>query len=224
MILGLAALGQGVEWARLGYFAAVDDTKEPKMTSSWLPSSTQARVASVLDPRSKVSRAATSDQPRLGPSRRKLIRFVGPIVACEAVGGLAALVSGPAVSDWLPPLDQPRFQPPDWVFGPVWTVFYGLIGMSWRITHDTGAGQARRAAEGWLAVQLVLNAAWSYIFFGQRRIGWALVDSALLATAVAVALYKVRRVSGAAAILLVPYLAWVIFATALNAALWHKNR
>jgi tryptophan-rich sensory protein len=131
-------------------------------------------------------------------------------------------VSG--IREWLPTLDQPRLQPPDSVFGPVWTVLYATIGISWRLTHLESASAERRSAERWLAVELVLNALWSYIFFGRRRIGWALVDSAALLTAVCISVVKVRRVNPLASRLLVPYLAWVAFATGLNAALWRRNR
>ncbi|MGD0945202.1 MAG: TspO/MBR family protein [Acidimicrobiales bacterium] len=152
-----------------------------------------------------------------------MVGFLGAVAGCEAVGALGALVTLPAVADWLPTLDQPRFQPPDWVFGPVWSALYALIGISWRLTRRTQPGADRRSAERWLAAQLVLNGLWSYVFFGRRRIGWALIDSAALAIAVGISVNRVRRVSRLAAVLLMPYLGWVVFATALNASLWRRN-
>ena len=154
---------------------------------------------------------------------RELVGFLGAVVACEAVGELGALVTVPAVSEWLPTLDQSRFQPPDWVFAPVWTVLYALIGISWRLTRRAQPGAARRSAERWLAIQLMLNCLWSFVFFGRRRIGWALIDSAFLAIAVSITVIKVSRVSRLAAALLLPYLVWVVFATTLNVALWRRN-
>lgn len=98
------------------------------------------------------------------------------------------------------------------------------MGVSWRLTRRHPSDDDRSSAERWLAIQLLLNALWSYIFFGRRRIGWGLLDSVALTAAVAITIAKVRRVSQPAAILLVPYLLWVLFATVLNGALWRRNR
>lgn len=117
--------------------------------------------------------------------------FLIAVVACEAVGALGATVTVPAGAKWLPTLDQPSFQPPDWVFGPVWTSLCTLIEVSWRLTHKAQPGTARRSAERWLAIQLMLNGLWSFIFFGRRRIGWSLIDSMALAVAVGITVNKV---------------------------------
>jgi len=163
----------------------------------------------------------TGDQ---GPSTlRQLAGYLGAIAACEGVGALGAAVTVPAVKDWLPTLDQPSFQPPDWLFGPVWTVLYAMIGVSWRLTRLQPAGPARASAERWLAVQLALNALWSYLFFGRRRIDLALVDIVVLWVAIALTVTRVWRLSPRAGLLLTPYLAWVSFAGVLNASLWRRN-
>jgi tryptophan-rich sensory protein len=118
-------------------------------------------------------------------------------------------------------LRRPEWAPPGNVFGPVWTILYVLIGVSgWLIASRSGGATPLRL---W-AAQLVLNAAWTPIFFGLRRPGLAMVNIvALLATAGAtsVAAFRHRPIAGA---LLVPYVAWLAFATALNASIWRRNR
>jgi len=126
---------------------------------------------------------------------------------------------------WYPTLVKPAFTPPSWVFGPVWTALYILMGVAAFLVWQKDLGRrAVRVALAWFLVQLVLNALWSPVFFGLHRIGWALVVIVLLWAAMVVTIRCFSRVSGAAALLLVPYLLWVSFATALNAALWRLNR
>jgi tryptophan-rich sensory protein len=110
----------------------------------------------------------------------------------------------------LPTLDQPSFQPPDWVFGPVWTVLYALIGVAWHLSRRAPTSVERSSAERWLTIQMALNGLWSELFFGRQRIGLALVDSIAL--------------TASAGLLLCPYLVWVAFATALNTEVWRRNR
>jgi tryptophan-rich sensory protein len=124
----------------------------------------------------------------------------------------------------LPTLDQPSFQPPDWVFGPVWTVLYALIGVAWHLSRRAPTSVERSSAERWLTIQMALNGLWSELFFGRQRIGLALVDSIALTASVAVTTKKVWRVSKSAGLLLCPYLVWVAFATALNTEVWRRNR
>jgi translocator protein len=151
-------------------------------------------------------------------------KALAAVAACETVGAVGVLVNRRGVDQWLPTLDQPPFQPPDWLFGPVWTFHYALIGLAWHLCRSAGEGSDRSSAERWLAIQLVLNGLWSQLFFGRRRIGLALIDSIALAAAVAIATSRVWRVSRTAGLLLCPYLAWVAFAAVLNADLWRRNR
>jgi len=142
------------------------------------------------------------------------------ILAFSAAGiGRLAAPFAPA-SEWYAGLNKPTFQPPAWIFGPVWTVLYLLMGTAAWLVWLRG---------GWCGaltlflVQLALNAAWTPLFFGLHEIGLALVDLCLLWAAVAAmtaAFYRVWPLAGA---LLVPYLAWVSFAAVLNAVLWRLN-
>ncbi|HYN93298.1 MAG TPA: TspO/MBR family protein [Pilimelia sp.] len=117
-------------------------------------------------------------------------------------------------------LEKPAWAPPSWLFGPVWTVLYALIAIAgWLVWRRVGW----HAALVPYAVQLVLNAAWTPIFFGAGAYGWALVDIVAMLLAIAVTIVAFRPISRLAAALLVPYLLWVAYATALNAAIWSAN-
>jgi tryptophan-rich sensory protein len=119
-------------------------------------------------------------------------------------------------------LRKPAWAPPPWLFGPVWTVLYAMIGVAaWLVARRGGSGT--RGALGLWGGQLVLNAAWTPIFFGLRAPGVALAEIAVMWVAIAattVAFFARRTVAGA---LMLPYLAWVSFATALNFAIWRLN-
>lgn len=151
------------------------------------------------------------------------------IVAC-AVSLAAGVIGTVAVGDggfqsWYAAIEKPFFTPPGWVFGPVWTILYVLMGVAAFLVWRRGlAVRAVRVALGWFLGQLVLNALWSPVFFGWHRIGLALIVIVLLWAAIVVTLYRFLRVSRVAALLLVPYLLWVSFATVLNTAIWWLNR
>ena len=124
--------------------------------------------------------------------------------------------------DYYARLDKPAFAPPPWLFGPVWTVLYAMIGVAAWLVARRGEPGARKALGIW-GVQLALNAAWTPIFFGLRAPGLALAEIVVMWAAIAattVAFFARRTAAGA---LLVPYLAWVSFATLLNFEIWRRN-
>lgn len=154
------------------------------------------------------------------PSRaRAPFALAGFVLGCLLVGGLAGLSTVDGVRTWYRTIPKPSWTPPDAVFGPVWTTLYVAMGVAaWRVWRRGPSPRVSRAL-GLFALQLALNAAWSPIFFGLHRPGLALgvigaLDVALAATSVAS--WRVDRVG---ALLLAPYLAWCLFATALNAAI-----
>lgn len=150
---------------------------------------------------------------------RSILRTLG-WVGISFVPGLAGT---PFVApDWYRRLNRPRWAPPAAVFGPAWTLLYVLMGIAASLV--AGAGKPNRGALRLFGLQLVLNGAWTPLFFGLRRPGIAFAEIiatwlAILATLVAFA--RTRLVAG---LLLVPYLAWVTFATALNWSIWRRNR
>jgi benzodiazapine receptor len=149
-----------------------------------------------------------------------LAGFVALAFAASAVGGLVT-ETGPG--SWYAGLRKPSFNPPGWVFGPVWTVLYVLIGVSaWLVWRRRGVAGARGPLLIWL-VQLVLNSVWTLLFFGARRPDLAFVEIVAMWAAIVATILAFRRVRPLAGWLLVPYLAWVTFAAVLNFALWRLN-
>lgn len=123
--------------------------------------------------------------------------------------------------EWYAGLNKPSFNPPGWVFGPVWTVLYAMMGVSaWLIWRHQGLRGT--ALKFWL-LQLVLNATWTPVFFVAHEMGWALGIIMAMWLAILVTIVVAWSPSRAAALLLVPYLCWVSFATLLNATLWKLN-
>jgi tryptophan-rich sensory protein len=127
-----------------------------------------------------------------------------------------------APGEWYAGLERPFFAPPSWVFGPVWTLLYLVIGTSgWLVWHRRGW---RTPALAWWAAQWLLNAAWTPLFFGAQLLGPALLEMTALWVAIAGTISASRRDSPTAAALLVPYLVWVSFAWVLNFGFWWLNR
>lgn len=125
--------------------------------------------------------------------------------------------------EWYRALAKPSWTPPGWVFGPVWSLLYLLMGVAaWLVWREGGLSKNAPALAAFL-VQLALNALWSYIYFGRQAIGWALVEILLLDAAIIATLVLFWRRQPAAGILLVPYLLWTGFATVLLAAIWRMN-
>jgi len=144
------------------------------------------------------------------------------IVACNLVGLLGALLTDPR-SGWFQALEKPSWNPPSWLFGPVWTTLYVLMGIAaWRVWKTWGFSGARFAL-GAFAVQLALNSAWTPAFFGAKAPLAALVVISALWLAIVVTILAFWGKDRVAAALLLPYLAWVSFATALNGAIWSLN-
>ena len=146
------------------------------------------------------------------------------VLVVFAAAGLGSLFTRPAVPGWYASLAKPSFTPPNRVFGPVWTLLYLSMAVSaWLVWRRGGFG-AHGAAFALFAVQLLLNASWSPVFFGAHRIGTAFVVIVLMWAAILVTLVAFWRVSRPAGALLVPYQLWVTFAGVLNFELWRLNR
>ena len=145
------------------------------------------------------------------------------VVACFAAAGLGSLVTTPRINGWYAELEKPFFNPPSWLFGPVWTILFLAMAVAgwlvWRRAGFSGASVALTLFGG----QLFLNVLWSTLFFGLKSPGAALVEIVILWVAILATLVAFRRVSRAAGLLFVPYLAWVTFATVLNLEIWRLN-
>ena len=156
---------------------------------------------------------------------KDITRLVLSIAIPLAVGGLSGFATARGVAEWYPTLVKPSFNPPTWIFGPVWTVLYIMMGVAAFLIWREGFGtRGVKLALTLFALQLALNGLWSILFFGLQAPGWALVDIIALWCAIAANTMLFWRVAPAAGMLLLPYLAWVSFATLLNASLWWLNR
>lgn len=153
------------------------------------------------------------------------VRFVLSVSLPLLVGGTAGWATAQGVQDWYPALVKPPFNPPAWVFGPVWTLLYVLMGVAfflvWRRVSTSSTAKGTLAVYG---IQLFLNFLWSFLFFWARSPGWALLEILLLWTALSWTVLRFFRESRWAGWLMTPYLAWVTFASVLNASIWLLNR
>ncbi|WP_428663118.1 TspO/MBR family protein [Reyranella sp.] len=154
---------------------------------------------------------------------RRIAALVVCVGLCLMVGALGGWVTAGSVKDWYPTLTKPSFTPPNWLFGPVWTVLYVMMGVAaWRVWLEAWGDRARGPLT-LFALQLALNLGWSVVFFGLHAIGAAVVVIVALEAAILGTMFLFRRIDGLAAALLVPYALWVAFATLLNVTIWRLN-
>jgi tryptophan-rich sensory protein len=154
------------------------------------------------------------------PRSRDALGLVAFLVLSFGVLVLGSRAAGPALAEWYPALRKPSWTPPGWAFGPIWTLLYPMLALAgWRAWRE---GRARGGLLLYL-VQFVLNAAWPWLFFAQRRPDLALLDAVVLFMAILATIVAFWRVHRGAALLLVPYLAWVAFAAALTHAIFRLN-
>jgi tryptophan-rich sensory protein len=157
------------------------------------------------------------------PARSTLASFLGFIFWLGLCYAAAYFGSHFGPGEWYAHLSKPSFNPPDWLFAPVWTILYFLMGVAaFLVWHRQGSARAFPALAFFL-VQLALNAGWSWIFFGLHKPGAALVEIGVLWLAILATLVAFARLRRAAGLLLVPYLLWVSFAAYLNFRLWRLN-
>lgn len=156
---------------------------------------------------------------------KKIVGILAFILICELAGIIGSFFTRPSIPGWYAGLVKPPFNPPNWVFAPVWTILYALMGLAAYLVYEKGL--RRTDVRGALAVfagQLLLNALWSIIFFGAHQILGAAILIVVLWAMILVTIWLFSRISKAAAYLLVPYILWVSFATVLNISLWVLNR
>ena len=155
--------------------------------------------------------------------KRDLFSLPAFLALCFAVAAAGGAVTATSVHGWYQALAKPPFNPPDWLFAPVWSVLYVLIALAgWRLWRRR-AMVGGHAALRWWGLQLGFNLSWSFVFFGARLPGAALADIVLLIGAIGITILLAERVDRPAAWLLAPYAAWVAFAALLNAAIWYLN-
>jgi tryptophan-rich sensory protein len=157
---------------------------------------------------------------------QKIVRIATVVTTCMIVGYLSGMVTRDSIVTWYPTLVKPIFNPPNWVFAPVWSLLYVMMGVSGGLiwTKLENDEVAVKAAFKLFVGQLALNAFWSYLFFGLHNTLLALIEILLLSLLIYETYTKFKVIDKLASILLLPYLAWVSFATILNASIWWLNR
>jgi translocator protein len=151
---------------------------------------------------------------------RQILALIGWLVFCFSATATAALVS---THGWYAELNKPSWNPPAWVFGPTWTLLYTMMAIAaWLVWRD-GGWRVQARALGLFILQWLLNLLWTPLFFGMHRVGLALVDIILLWLVLTMTLRSFWRINKIASALLMPYLAWVSFAAALNFFIWRLN-
>lgn len=140
------------------------------------------------------------------------------------IGFLGSFFTRPEIGDWYQTIEKPSWNPPSAVFGPVWTFLYVLMGISFFLVWKQRANDDQKTnAILFYFTQLILNLAWSFIFFSEHQIGWAFVEICLLWVVILICIFLFARINKTASWLLVPYISWVTFAGILNYTIWMLN-
>jgi tryptophan-rich sensory protein len=148
---------------------------------------------------------------------RNLTALIAFIVLCELAGVIGSIFTIPTIPSWYSTLRKPWFNPPNWLFGPIWLILYFLMGLSLYLVFESGGNRAIVEPALWaFGVQLVLNVLWSVLFFGMHNLFYSFVEIVLLWISIAVTTVLFFMTSRAAAYLLLPYIVWVTFAALLN--------
>lgn len=156
----------------------------------------------------------------------KISRILTVVVTCLVVGYFSGMVTRSAIVTWYPTLVKPSFNPPNWIFAPVWSMLYVMMGVAaglvWnRIDFEK---EIVKKALVFFAIQLALNALWSYLFFGLKNPMLAGVEIILLWLMIYETYAKFGKINTIASYLFIPYLLWVSFAMVLNGSIWWLNR
>ncbi len=151
-------------------------------------------------------------------------KLVFCILVCELAGIIGSIFTISSIPTWYAALQKPFFSPPNWIFAPVWTILYALMGISLYLVWSKGLKtNGVKTAIKAFAVQLVLNASWSIVFFGFHSPLYAFITILLLLAAIIWAIVEFYKVSKQAAYFMIPYLLWVCFAALLNYSIWMLN-
>ena len=145
-----------------------------------------------------------------------MIKLIASIIICQLAGIIGAIFTTPSISGWYAGLNKPFFKPPNWLFGPVWTLLYLLMGLSLYLVWNQKEGVGIKTALIFFAIQLGLNTLWPIIFFGMRLPSVAFIEITILLLFVVLTIIKFFPISKVSAYLLIPYLLWVSFASVLS--------
>jgi tryptophan-rich sensory protein len=158
-------------------------------------------------------------------NQQNIFKLVGSIILCELAGIIGSVFTVSSIPTWYAALTKPALNPPNWIFGPVWTTLYFLMGVALYLVWTSKKGKETQHNQAlWIFfIQLALNTAWSIIFFGLESPGVALIEILIMWSAIAWTIKLFYPLSKLAAYLLVPYILWVSFATYLTYSIWILN-
>lgn len=156
----------------------------------------------------------------------KISRIAIVVIICLAVGYLSGMVTRASITTWYPTLVKPSFNPPNWIFAPVWTSLYVMMGVAAGLIWNQITTQKASVTKAlqFFTIQLVLNALWSYLFFGLHNLMLATIEVVLLWLMIFETYSQFAKINKTASYLMLPYLAWVSFASVLTASIWWLNR
>ena len=157
-------------------------------------------------------------------NKSQITKLIVSLLLPIGLGAIAGMFTAQAVPEWYAALNRPSFNPPDWIFGPVWTILYILLGFSFFLIWKLDADKKRSLAISVFLVQMLLNFGWSFIFFYFNMIGLALIEIILLWVSIVIMLILFYRIKPLAAYLNIAYLLWVTFAVILNAGYYFLNK
>jgi tryptophan-rich sensory protein len=153
-----------------------------------------------------------------------IVKLIIAVSIPVAVGATSGFFTATGVSNWFQTINKPSWNPPGWIFGPVWTTLYVMMGFAlYLIWKSDATVEFKKTAISLFAAQLLLNFFWSFIFFNQHQIGWAVLEIIAMWVLILLTIFAFARVNNTAAWLLVPYISWVSFATILNYTIWKLN-
>ena len=152
-------------------------------------------------------------------------KLIISIVIPVAIGASAGFFTATGVDSWYQTINKPLWNPPNWIFAPVWMTLYVIMGIALFLVWKSDTSEAlKKRAITLFAIQLVVNFFWSFIFFNQQQPGWALVEIIAMWVSILLTIFAFAKVNKTAAWLLVPYISWVSFATILNYTIWQLNK
>jgi len=156
--------------------------------------------------------------------KSKTVKFVISITLPFLAAFVGSYFTTPSIATWYAYLNKPTFSPPNWIFAPVWTLLYILMGISFYIIWGASSKKNKGGAMGVYIAQLVLNSMWSIVFFGLHNLGLALVVIAILWVLILLTIIRFYKFNKIAGIILIPYILWVSFASFLNLTVFLLNR
>ena len=156
---------------------------------------------------------------------QKVLRIALVVMTCLVIGYLSGMVTRESITTWYPTLIKPVFNPPNWIFAPVWTSLYIMMGVAGGLVWNKLDGNETLVKKAFLffIIQLALNALWSLIFFKLHNLFLASIEMVLLLLMIFETYTQFKKIDKIAGLLLIPYLAWVSFATILTISIWYLN-